>query len=232
MGISAVDKLINIEEVTLSPTFKTGDKNTVNLNASGNIFVINHAFAGTVSPNNPDLIAEKTQELLSSNNPEGNNNAHYPHLELTLGPFIGIVKSPNLKGTQIHVEFVATNTDDKPNVISGCYLKLSNGLVHFKKFFQINQNGSREPDLTTRFPIIINSRGATRLSVEVENLDQQLIEKGTLKGGIFVLSRGEQVASKDFIFEVNQAMVNTLAYLQGLAENNKAPLIFDAMIKS
>lgn len=67
--------------------------------------------------------------------------------------------------------------------------------------------------------------------MEFENLEVPLIHQGTLKGELIVLTGEEKVAKEEFEFEVNEAMVNTLNQLQKIAENNKAPVVFDAMIK-
>lgn len=228
MGISAVDKLINIERLSLSPSLKLGDKKNVNVNVSGNL-IINQAYAGTVSEYNPDLIAEKSQELLSSGKVSDTID---DTIKITLSPYMGVVKSSNLPGTRVHLEFTATNGYDYPLVIKGAYVKLGNGQLHFKLFFKINETGSRQPDLTTRFPIIINSKGTARLAMEFENLEVPLIYKGVLKGELIVLTGEEKVTKEEFEFEVNEAMINTLNQLQKIAEDNKAPVVFDAMIRS
>ncbi|OGK23955.1 hypothetical protein A3A46_03600 [Candidatus Roizmanbacteria bacterium RIFCSPLOWO2_01_FULL_37_13] len=228
MGISAVDKLINIENLTLSPSVKLGDKKNVNVNVAGNL-VINQAYAGTVSANNPDLIVEESKELLSSGK---TSNTIDINVKITLSPYIGVVKSPNLPGTRIHMEFTTANSYDSPQVIKGAYVKFGDGQLHFKLFFKINENGSRQPDLAIRFPIIVNSKGTTRLAMEFENFDVSLIHKGTLKGELVILTGEEKIAKKEFEFEVNEAMVNTLDQLQKIAERNKSPVVFDAMIKS
>jgi len=145
---------------------------------------------------------------------------------------MGIVKSPELPGIRIHLEFAVTNRHLEPRVINGTYVKLNDGLIHFKKFFRVNNDSSREPDFTTRFPIIINSKGATRLAIEFENLEQPLIEKGLLEGELFVLMGDDTYTFRKFLFEVNDAMVNTLAVLQKASSDNQKPIIFDAMIKS
>lgn len=228
MGISAVDKLLNIEKLTLSPSVKLGDKKNVNVNVAGNL-VINQAYAGTVSEYNPDLIAEKSQELLSMGKA---SDAIDTNVKITLSSYMGVVKSPNLPGTRVHIEFTATNGYDYPQVIKGAYVKLGEGQLHFKLFFKINENGSRQPDLTTRFPIIVNSKGTARLAMEFENLEVPLIHEGILKGELIILTGEEKVATEEFEFEVNEAMINTLNQLQKIAKDNKAPLVFDAMIKS
>jgi hypothetical protein len=228
MGISAVDKLINIEKVSFNPSLKLGDKKEVNVNVSGNL-VINQAYVGTASEVYPDLIAQQTQHLLGSSNTQNNID---DKIVLTISPYMGVVKSPNLPGTRVHIEFTISNKYDYPQVIKGANLKLGDGHLHFKLFFKINENGSRQPDLTTRFPIIVNSKGTTRLSMEFENLEIPLIHKGNLTGELIVLTGEEKVAQITFEYEVNIAMVNTLNKLQKIAENNKSPIVFDAMIKS
>ncbi len=228
MGISAVDKLINIEQLSLSPSLKMGDKKSVNVNVSGNL-IINQAYAGTVSEYNPDMIIERSQELLSAGKP---NDTIDSNIKITISPYMGIVKSSNLPGTRVHIEFTASNSYDYPQVIKGAYVKFGEGQLHFKLFFKINENGSRQPDLTTRFPVIINSKGTARFSMEFENLEVPLIHQGTIRGELIVLTGEEKIAKSEFGFEVNEAMINTLDRLQKIAEENKAPVVFDAMIKS
>ena len=228
MGISAVDKLINIEKISLSPSLKLGDKKEVNVNVSGNL-VINQAYMGTASEVYPDIVAQQTQQLQSSNNQGGNTD---DNLSITISPFMGVVKSPTLPGTRIHLEFTVSSKHDYPQVIKGMNVKLGNGQVHFKLFFNVDQNGMRQPDLNTRFPIVVAARGTSRLAAEFENLETPIIHKGNLNGELVVLTGEEKVVSKMFVFEVNQAMENTLNHLQDLANKNKSPIVFDAMIKS
>ncbi|OGK46197.1 hypothetical protein A3B46_03255 [Candidatus Roizmanbacteria bacterium RIFCSPLOWO2_01_FULL_39_19] len=228
MGISAVDKLINIEKLSLNPSLKLGDKKEVNVNVSRDL-VINQAYVGTASEVYPDLVAQQTQELLSSDGSMGNIDNK---MSLTLSPFMGIVKSPTLLGTRIHLEFTITNQYGYPQVIKGVNIKLGNGPMHFKLFFNVDQGGSRLPDLNIRFPIVVNARGTTRLAIEFENAKQKLIHKGNIESKLIVLTGEEKIISKKFIFEVNEAMENTLAHLQDLANKNKSPIVFDAMIKS
>ena len=92
MGISAVDKLINIEKISLNLSLKLGDKKEVNVNVSGNL-VINQAYMGTASEVYPDIVAQQTQQLQSSNNQGGNTD---DNLSITISPFMGVVKSPTL----------------------------------------------------------------------------------------------------------------------------------------
>ncbi len=230
MGISAIDKVVNIEKASLAPSLsiKTGDKKTINLAAEGNINIINHAYLGTASPDNPDLIAQKGQSLQGRNI---NQNPSVTNIEIVLSPYIGIVKSPDLPGTRFHLEFTVSNNNPEPKVVKGAYVELNKGQVHFKKFFKINNQGSREPDLNTRFPIIIASYGATLLSIEFENLEKQLIELGKLEGELNVLVGNNGIVKQKFIFDVNESMINTLNLLQDASVKNNSPIVFDAMIK-
>ncbi len=221
-----VDKILNIESLTPTANLKIGGKTEIK---TGDIQV-NQVFVGTVSANNPDLIAEKVNELIS--NPQTYNEEPKQDAFLVLSPYLGIVKSKELPGTRLQLEFTVTNNLDRPIVLKGTLLKLNNGEVNFNKFFKVRDDAGREPDFTTRLPIIVNSRGATRLAVEFENLEQSLIEKGTLKGELLVLIDQIRVATREFTFEVNDAMVNTLNLMQQQAEQSGSPVAFDAMIKS
>ena len=181
---------------------------------------------GTASINNPDLIASKVEQITS-----GKQLNNQQNISVVISPFMGIVKSPEKPGTRLHMEFAVINEKDMPIVINGVHLKVEDGLVHFKKFFKVQENSVRIPDFSTRFPIIVNSRGATRLSVEFENIDQELLKKGELKSQLFVLIGSERVASQMFALDVNEAMWNTLNNLEEVASKENSPLIFDAMLK-
>ena len=226
MVISVIDKVLNIEELTATANLKIGGKTEIK---TGNIQV-NQVFVGTVSPNNPDLIAERVQELIS--NPQVQNEDTRQDAFLVLSPYLGVIKSKELKGTRVQLEFTVTNNLERPIVLKGVLLRLNKGEVNFNKFFKVREDAGREPDFMTRFPIVLNSKGATRLSVEFENLEQPLIKKGSLKGELLVLIDRTRVATQEFIFEVNDAMVNTLNLMQQQAELSGSPVAFDAMIKS
>lgn len=226
MGISVVDKVLNIEELTPTANLKIGGKTEIK---TGNIQV-NQVFVGTVSTNNPNLIAERVNELVS--NPQAHAQEPQQDAFLVLSPYLGIVKSKELPGTRVQLEFTVTNNLERPIVLKGALLKLNNGEVNFNKFFRVKDDASREPDFTTRLPIIVNSRGATRLAIEFENLEKPLIEKGSLKGELLVLIDQTRVATQEFIFEVNEVMANTLNLIQQQAELSGSPVVFDAMIKS
>ncbi|MBI4035734.1 hypothetical protein HY383_02205 [Candidatus Daviesbacteria bacterium] len=195
----------------------------------GDSYIINNIYMATPSPQIPDTIVTGGEEI------EAEKSGNVPFddkVSITLSPFMGIVKSPELPGTRIQLEFAVTNNHGQPTVIKGSYVRLNDGIVHFKKFFKINPNSSREPDYTTRFPIILNTADSTRLTIEFENFELSLVEKGELVGELFVLIGNEKIASKKFIYEVNDAMVNTLEYFQSLALSKSSPFVFDAMIKS
>ena len=226
MVISVIDKVLNIEELTATANLKIGGKTEIK---TGNIQV-NQVFVGTVSPNNPDLLAERVQELIS--NPQVQNEDTRQDAFLVLSPYLGVIKSKELKGTRVQLEFTVTNNLERPIVLKGVLLRLNKGEVNFNKFFKVREDAGREPDFMTRFPIVLNSKGATRLSVEFENLEQPLIEKGSLTGELLVLIDRTRVATQEFIFEVNEAMVNTLNLMQQQAEQSGSPVAFDAMIKS
>lgn len=216
---------LNIEKV--SPSFKLGgDKNTQNLSMQGN-FTINNTYVGTASVNNPDLIESKVEQITSGNQQQ----IQQEKVSVVVSPFMGIVKSPERPGTRLHFEFAVVNEGDTPLAINGVYVKIGASKAHFKKFFIIKENSVRVPDFSIRFPIIVNLKGAARLPVEFENIDQKLIVKGEIVSQVFVLIGNEQVASKKFTLDVNEAMWNTLAQLQDVATKEKAPLIFDAMLK-
>lgn len=226
MVISVIDKVLNIEALTATANLKIGGKTEIK---TGNIQV-SQVFVGTVSTNNPDLISKRAQELIS--NPQVQNEDTRQDAFLVLSPYLGVIKSKELKGTRLQLEFTVTNNLERPIVLKGVLLRLNKGEVNFNKFFKVREDAGREPDFTTRFPIVLNSKGATRLSVEFENLEQPLIEKGSLKGELLVLIDRTRVATQDFIFEVNDAMVNTLNLMQQQAELSGSPVAFDAMIKS
>lgn len=226
MGVSVIDKILNIEELTPTASLKIGGKTEVKI---GNV-QINQVYAGTISPENPDPIAEKAQQLISESSKQGESPQQDAFL--VLSNYLGVIKSPELLGTRVHLEFTVTNNLDRPIVIKGVLLKLNGGEVNFKKFFRIKEDASREPDFTTRFPIIINSKGAIRLSIEFENLEKPLIGKGNLKGELLVLIDRIRVATQEFVFEVNDTMINTLNLMQEQANISKSPVAFDAALQS
>ena len=227
MDINAVGKILNIEQLTPTANLKIGGKTEIK---TGDIQVVNQVFVGTVSTDNPDLIAQRAQELITS--PPVQQEQKQQVAFIVLSPYLGVVKSKELPGTRIQLEFTVTNNLDRPIVLKGTLLRLNGGEVNFKKFFKVREDAGREPDFLTRFPIVVNSRGATRLSVEFENLEQPLIEKGDLKGKLLVLIDHTRVATQEFDFEVNDAMVNTLNLMQEQATASGTPVAFDAMIKS
>ena len=140
MGISAIDKVLNFEELTATANLKIGGKTevkTVNVQ-------ITQVFAGTVSDNNPDLIAERVQELVS--NPQVQNEASGQDAFLVLSPYLGIVKSKELKGTRVQLEFTISNNLDRPIVLKGVLLKLNGSEVNFNKFFKVRENAGRDTD--------------------------------------------------------------------------------------
>jgi len=228
MGISAIDKLINIEKISLSSSLKFGDKKNYNVNISGDL-IINQAYSGTVSEYNSDKIVQKSQELLNTDKP---NTVFDKNIGITLSPYIGVVKSYGFSGTRIHLEFAITSNYDFNQVIKGAFVNLGKGKLHFKLFFRITEEGFRQPDLITRFPILIGKKGSIRASIEFENYEISLIEKAILDGELVLLIGEEKIVMKKFVFEVNDAMVNTLNQLQKMVDESKSPVVFDAMIKS
>ena len=226
MDISAVGKILNIEELTTTASLKIGGKTEIK---TGDI-QINQVFAGTVSPDNPDLIAKEAQNLIS--NPLPQNENIQQDAFIVLSPYLGVIKSKGLPGTRVQLEFTVTNNLDRPIVLKGTLLRLNQGEVNFKRFFKVRVDAGRESDFQTRFPIIVNSRGAARLSVEFENLEQPLVKKGNLKGEILVLIDQTRVVTQEFVFDVNDAMVNTLNLMQEHANRSGSPVAFDAAIQS
>ncbi len=220
-----IEPSLNVEKASFSPSLKLGG-NKETINVAGDL-TVNHVYGGTVSAQNPDLLVQETQQILAATPQNPTEN-----LELVLSPFFGIVKSPSLKGTRVQLEFTLINNNDAPKVIKGTYAEINGGTVNFKLFFSVNHEGFRVPDLTVRYPIVVNSKGVARLSAEFENIEQQLIEKGTLDCELFVLIGDINVITKKFTLEVNEAMINTLAALDQAANENNAPILFDARIKS
>ena len=229
MDISGVkvESIFKAEQV--NPTLKIGGDESKKIAVAGDFKVFN-IYVGTPSAANPDLIAQKVDNLISSPNP--NQKTTDNNLLVATSPFLGIVKTPESVGTRINLEFAIINKYDTPVVIKGAYVKLDKGRVHFKKFFKINADSSREPDFTTRFPIIINSRGATTLAIEFENVEQTLISKGNLIGELFVLTGEDSVTSTKFELDVNESLVKLLEDFQKKAIDSKTAYLFDAMLKN
>jgi hypothetical protein len=226
-----VDSILKVDKANISPKFKFGgDKKTINVENLTLNQMITNQYAGTISEQNPDLIAEQVHEL--SNNKESPPSSTNPNIELVISPFIGIVKSPNLPGTRVHLEFTVINNNEIPITIKGINARVGEENLHFKLFFSINDKGMRSPDLSQRFPIFVGRQNGMRIAVELENFERQLINQGELPCELFILIGNSDVVSQKFVFDVNEAMINTLNLLDAEARTNNSPLVFDAMIKS
>lgn len=224
MGISIFEKIL--DSLHLSFLYRGGDRKTTNQTAGRDIYnymmVLNKDSKG-----NQDLIAEKGQKLIANK-----NNASKANITVVLGTYLGIVKSAEKPGTRVHLDFAVMNRADRPTVLEGTYIKINESIVHLKKFYKSNSNGSREPDMSKGFPIIINSNGAEKLEIEYENIDQALIRKGKNKGEIFVLAEGNTLSSRKFLLPVDDAMIETFKQSQESADSTGIPSIFLATIKS
>lgn len=82
------------------------------------------------------------------------------------------------------------------------------------------------------FPIIINSRGATKLQIEFENVSQALVKNGKNNGEVIVIAENNKIANKQFTLQVDEAMTQTLKQSQESADNTGIPSIFPATIQS
>lgn len=177
---------------------------------------------------NPDLIANEIKKLsIKKGSPKKTDIS-----SITLSPYLGIIKSPELPGRRVNIEFAITSRVSHPIVIKGVNASLNNEPLHFKSFFKINSDNSREPDFSTRLPIIINSMGSGRLSVVLENFSKWPIVKGRLQGKLYVLMGDKEVIYKKYFFNVDDAMINTLQGIGKVALENKIAVVFDAMIES
>lgn len=224
MGISIFEKLL--DKLHLSFLYRGGDKKTTNLAAGRDINTTMIVFDKDKS-NSPDLTVSKAQKLIAKK-----GKSTRASLNIVLGTFIGIVKSAEKPGTRVQLEFAVMNKAAKPTVLQAAYIKLNDGIVHFKNFYKSNSNGSREFDMSSSFPIIINSNGATKLQIEFENIKQTLIDKGKNKGEIFVLAENNTISSRKFSLPVNDAMIEILKQSQDSADKTGIPLIFPATIQS
>lgn len=226
-----LDSVLKVDKANLSPQFKFGgDKKTINVEKLTVNQTINNQYAGTISAQNPDLIAQQAQLISSSKN--AHPSSITSNIEVVLSPFISVVKSPDLSGTRVHIEYTIINNNEVPITVKGTHARIENNNVHFKLFFSINERGLRAPDLSMRFPILVGRKNGMRIAMELENFEKQLIKKGILSCELFILIGNSDVVSQKFIFDVNEAMVNTLEMLDSEAKSNNAPLVFDAMIKS
>lgn len=231
--------MIGIEGISANANLKFGGKTEVKVE---NLQVTyNNVYMGTVSPStNPDQIASTAQDLINNRSPSVSPSPSqspspeedYQGAFIVLSPYLGIVKSKEKPGTRTQLEFTVTNNLNRPTVIKGVLLSLNSGEVSFKKFYKVRDDGNREPDFSTRFPIIINSRGIVRLGIEFENIEKNLIEKGNLPGKLIALIDQAELTSKDFVFEVNESMINILQIFQEQASTTGVPVVFDAMIRS
>lgn len=222
------ESVLNLQPLNPALSKISLEGNKIDTNG-GDSYIINNIYMATPSPQIPDTIVTGGEEIEEDKaDTAQRDNA----ISIILSPFMGVVKSPELPGTRIQLEFAITNGHTEPVVIKGSYVRLNREIVHFKKFFKINLNSSREPDYTTRFPVIINSKGSARLAIEFENFEIPIIEKGNLGGEVFILIGNKKIASTAFIYEVNDAMIKTLDSFQMLALSHGSPFVFDAMIKS
>jgi len=224
MGINIFDKLI--DSLHLSFFFKGGAKKTTNV-AAGRDINIGMVVVNKDVDKNEDLIVEKAQKLLANK-----SDSSKADLIVVFGTFLGIVKSAEKPGTRVHLDFAVMNKVDRPTVLQGAYMRINDGIVHFKMFYKSNSNGSREPNMSEGFPIVINSKGATKLQIEFENIDQSLIHKGDNEGEVFVLAENDTLASKKFLLPVDDAMIEVFRQSQDSADNTGIPSIFPATIKS
>lgn len=222
MGINIFDKILGA--LHLNFMFRGGDRRISNQQAGGNITNI------MMVSNNPaaqDTIVQKAQTLIADK-----ANVTNQKLSVALGTFIGVVKSVEKPGTRVHLEFAVINNADTPTVIQGAYLQLNDGVAHFKMFFKPNANGlAREPDMSEEFPIIINSRGATKMRIEFENIKLALINPGKNEGEIFVLTEDNKLSSKKFTLQVDEVMVEVLKQSQESADNTGVPSILQVSIQ-
>lgn len=224
MRVNILEKIL--DSLHLSFLYRSGDRKTTNQAAGRDInnymMVLNKDTEG-----NQDLIAERGQKLIANKNSTSKSN-----LTVVLGTYLGIVKSAEKPGTRVHLDFAVMNQLDRPTVLQGTYIQINESIVHLKKFYKSNSNGSREPDMSQGFPIIVNSNGATKLQIEYENIDQELIRKGKNEGEVFVLAEGNTLSSRKFLLPVDDAMIETLKQSQGSADSTGTPSIFLATIQS
>lgn len=223
MRLSIFDKIF--EKLNIFFQYRGGNKKTSNFTAGRDI---NNTY-NIVNANNfgdQDKIAEKGQKLLNSPKNLTNKNL------VVVGNFLGIVKSIEKPGTRIHLDFAIKNLEGTPTILQGSYVKVNEGIAHFKKFYKSNANGSREPDMSKWFPIIVNSNGAEKLEIEFENVDQELIRSGLNNCEVVVLTEDNKLSSRKFALTVDQAMIKTLEESQESADKTGTPSIFPATIQS
>lgn len=220
---------IKIQLKQLNPrlVIKSGDKidkqiNIKDFNYSPLVVVL------TPNDTNPDLISSEIKRLSrQKNQPKQKRLAG-----ITLSPYLGIVISPELPGTRVNLEFAITNNLDHPIVVKGVDAILNNEPLHFKSFFKVNANNSREPDFSTRLPIVVNSRGSAIIPVVLENFSKGIIAEGRFEGEIYVLLGDKKIAKEKYVLTVNRPMIETLSGLREVAFKNNVAIVFDAMIES
>jgi len=153
-------------------------------------------------------------------------------ISISLGVYIGIVKTMFRVGTRVHLEFAVFNNHERPKAVRGVLLKMNEGTAHLKLFFKVNGDGSRLPDPTFRLPRMINKNGGDNFNVEFENIDQELITQGSNKAKLILILDDDRLAEKEFSFEIDKAMIKTLLDVEKMAFQKMQPQVFDAMIKS
>ena len=218
---------IQIEKINPSFIFKGGDK----IDQLVNMRDFNYTPIVLLLPpdnQNPDLISNEIRKL-------SRQKGHFKRNDIasiTISPYLGIVMSPELTGTRVNFELAITNKVGHPIVIKGVNAVLNNEPLHFKSFFKVNADNSREPDFSTRFPIIVNSKGSGTLSVVLENFSKWSITEGRLEGELHVLLGDKKVAREKYFLTVDSAMTKTLKGLSEVASKNNVAIVFDAMIES
>ncbi|MHB8624610.1 MAG: hypothetical protein ACYDBJ_08970 [Aggregatilineales bacterium] len=177
-------------------------------------------------------VAKQIDDLLASSTTRTTSERSQKRGFISIGPDMGIVTSPELLGTRIHLEFAFWNLKDASVVITDMYVILNEGQMNFKKFFKINVDGSREPDYQATFPIIVSAKGIEKLAVEFENYSRSLISIGSLQGELRVISGDKVHVSRDFVLQVDEALEKELQNAQTLAEQHNQPLIWGVKIRT
>ncbi|GEM_PF-2271524 len=220
MGFNIFEKIVDKIQVFFS--FKTGDKKSANFVARGNIN-IGKIVLSKDSEKSGDVIEQKARVLIKDKNEKAK-------IIVALGISMGIVKALERPGTRVHLDFAVLNEEDKPTVVQGAYMKINEGVVHFKLFYNSDATGARQPNLGETFPIVVAANGVARLQIEFENIKQELIHKGDNACEIYVLTARDSLSSTKFKLVVDDAMIQTFEQLQSSADNTRIPAIFPAAI--
>jgi hypothetical protein len=101
----------------------------------------------------------------------------------------------------------------------------------FKKFYKINDDGSRSQLFALRLPCVIASQGFANFDVEFENITKELIRDGSNNAELVVILDDGSSINQSFLFDVDIHINLALLKAAIVAKNSGQPQVFDVTIK-